>query len=155
MKKILLGLGVLLLGFNIHGSTTDLDGEWVSGFDMDGPSLALGIYSVTVLVLLYRVIDNLPGVFAARRPLGKIESAYSYLWAPWILSQIIGYSHHSWPDPQDGEGARTVEIAYGSANEGPIVLAAAGAFVLLMLVLKFHTAMVEANRRMTEQGAAV
>jgi hypothetical protein len=146
MRVALLILGVLLLGLyvEVEDLGPKLESETWLRFDL--PAIALLIYSVIAIVVLYRMVDLFPGVFALRRPLGPVDSGYGYLWGPLILAGLIQFTWTIPLEPAEGETARYLRFRYGYFNEGVAGDIAFGVFVLLMLLLKLRAAMREANR---------
>ena len=121
-----------------------------AGFQSDGPGLAILIYGVLVLVTVTNVLNHLPGVFALRRPLGAVPSAYEYLWVPAILANLIGFAYTGVMEGRAFE-SRYWTIVYGATNKTYLPIVALAVFAALMWLLKLRASMIEANRRL-EQG---
>lgn len=147
MAKLWKVLLVLALGASVDvPRPTSGTGLYVH---LPGPVLALILYGILTVIALLSVLNHLPGVFALRRPLGVVPSGYEYLWAPAVLTVLVGCT---WNGSLDGrEGAdRVWTIVYGAANTSWSPMAALGGFAALMWSLKLRASMIEANRRLGE-----
>src|SRR5215475_8948462 len=94
MRKVLLIVGVLLLGVRVETEATFTGGEnRAVGWNANMPGMAVAIYSLLLIVTLFRTLDQLPGAFALRTPLGRVLSGYEYLWAPAIVALLVRFTY--------------------------------------------------------------
>lgn len=146
-KKLLQVFGVLALG--AHVKVPEEPSTWWVQFD--GPAFAVAIYAIVACVVLFRVLNHLPGVLALRQPLGAVRSGYEHLWGPAILVALCGFSYRGYLGEVGAENLQFWTLRYGNHVDSTLPAFALGAFVLMMWLLKLHAAMIEANRRL---GAA-
>ena len=149
MRKILLIVGVLLLGVRFQTEAIDASGDHHAvGWQANMPGLAVAIYSILLIVVLFRTLDQLPGVFALRYPVGKVHSGYEYLWIPAIVASTCGFTYGLSLTPETQEVTRRMVIGYGAARDDVFSVVSLAVFTLLMLMLKFRALMLEANRHL-------
>ena len=150
-RNRLLVVMVLALGIHLEIPLPEEGDGW--GLNFNGPALAIIIYAVWTAVVLTQVLNQLPGVFALRRPLGRVKSGFEFLWLPAVVSTLFGTGFTSSFESHSSETIRYWTFNYGSAGGSSLNLVALGVFTLLMWSLKFHATMVAANRRIAT-GAA-
>lgn len=146
IRKALMVLGVLLGGLDYSRTVTAPDGMQVQTSSGTFQSMAMIVYAICLLVVLFRTVDEMPGVFALKQPLGPVRSGYEFLWLPIALATFVGLE---WSNSYEVEaGLARIQIRYGYVSgELPGTLAPLMA-ALLMLALKFKAAMRTANGRL-------
>jgi hypothetical protein len=142
MSKLWKVLVVLVLGARLEVPPPE-SGRGMSA-DLNGPALAIALYGVLLVIALTKLLNQFPGVFALRRPLGVVRSGYDYLWAPAIVAATIQLTYVGEIDGREGVDARWT-LTYG---ENELSFAALCVFAALMLALKFRATMIEANSRL-------
>ncbi len=145
MAKLWKTLIVLVLGATVEVPAPDAGSGW--SVHLPGPALAIIIYGILTLVTLTKTLNQLPGVFALKSPLGVVRSGYEYLWSPAILVALIGFRWNGVIEGREGDD-RYWTIVFGATHDSYLPLVALGVFAILMWSLKFRAIMIEANSRL-------